>query len=185
MPRIPLVPADVDEPRLNSVFAYFRDSGREVPDLYRTLGNAPALLEGWTRFAWPLRAEADSPRGLRELQIMRVAQLTDAETEWEAHWDMAVAHGNPPEKLAQLRHWRDSEAFDDVERAVLAFTDEMTADLEPSDDAFAEIEARFSPKEIVELTLTAAFYSCVSRVLLTLRIEPHERRDGVLRAFRP
>ena len=184
MPRLPLVPSDADEPRLNAVFDYFRERGHEVPDLYRTLGNSPALLEGWTKFAWPLRADADTPRGLRELQIMRVAQLTDAETEWDAHWDMAVTHGNSPEKLAQLARWRESDAFDDAERAVLALTDEMTENLEPSDATFADVEARFSPKEIVELTLTAAFYSCVSRVLRTLAIEPRERREDVLRTMR-
>ena len=184
MPRIPLIDRDSDDPRLAQVFDYFRDREREVPELYQTLGNAPELLQGWTNFAWSLRADAETPRGLRELQIMRVAQLTDAETEWDAHWDMAVQHGNPPEKLGDLANWADSDAFDDRERAVLAFTDEMTTEVEVTDETFAAVEAEFSAQEVVELTLTAAFYSCVSRVLRTLGVEPAEVRPDVLATMR-
>lgn len=177
MPRIPPVPDDADDPVLAEVFDVFRRDGRSVPVLYRTLGNAPEMLKAWTRFAWPLRHKATTPRGLRELVIMRVAQLTDAEYEWQAHWDMAVEEGVSPERLAELHRWQETDAFTDDERLALRFTDEVVDDLEASDATFAELEARFSPAEIVELTLTASFYACVSRVLRTLGMEPPDRPD--------
>lgn len=185
MPRLPPVPDDSDDPVLAQVFDHFRDDGRPVPELYRTLGNAPEMLKAWTRFAWPLRGKARSSRGLRELIIMRVAQLTDAEVEWQAHWDMAVEHGVTSEQLAQLADWEDSDAFSDDERLVLRFTDEVTRDVGASAATFDAMRRRFDSDEIVELTLTAAFYSCVSRVLRTLALGPVPGKEHTVEVMRP
>ena len=170
--RLPLVPSDDDDPVLAPVFDMFRQAGREVPDLYRALGNAPAMLRAWTDMAWPLRNEPATDRGLRELLIMRVAQLTQAGFEWVAHWGMAVHHGITSEQLGELASWRTSTLFSDEQRAALAVTDELTTDVEASGAAFEELARHFEPGPIVELVLTAAFYNCVSRTLRTLGLEP-------------
>ena len=73
--RLPLVPSDSEDVALAAVFDVFR-SGAGGAGAYRSLGNAPAMLQGWVDFAWPLRNEARTSRRLRELIIMRVAQLT-------------------------------------------------------------------------------------------------------------
>ena len=90
MARLELVSPDIDDPILNPIFDKFRDAGHEPPDLYRVLANAPAMLKAWVDLAWPLRLEATTSRALRELIIMRVAVLTDAAFEWEAHWPAAL-----------------------------------------------------------------------------------------------
>lgn len=164
-PRVPLVSADTKDPLLSEVFDTFRDKGRDVPALYRTLGNAPKMLKAWTDFAWPLRHDAATPRGLRELIIMRVAQLTQAEFEWIAHWDMAVHHGVTVDHLADLADWKASSRFSAEQRAVLQLTDELTIDSRISDETYAAVAAQFTPSDVVEIVLTAAFYPCVSRVL--------------------
>ena len=153
------------------VFDAVRAIGWPVPTLYRALGNSPAMLRAWTAFAWPLRNDATTPRALRELIIMRVAQLTDAPYEWLAHWDMAVEHGVAVEQLHDLWRWRESDAFSEHERAALAAADDLTLDLGLADRTWSDLDARFQPGEIVELMLTAAFYSCVSRVLGALQLD--------------
>lgn len=170
--RLPLVPNDSDDPVLAPVFDRFRDAGREVPQLYRTLGNAPAMLRAWTAMAWPLREEASTDRGLRELVIMRVAQLTEARYEWWAHEPMALRFGITPEQLEDLHRWPDSDRFDDTQRVVLTMTDEMTTEVEASAATVEALGRHFTPGEIVELVLTAGYYNCVSRTLRTLGLEP-------------
>ncbi len=181
--RLAPVAPDIEDPALDEVFAPFRARGRDLPMLYRTLANAPAMLRAWTALAWPLRSDASTPRGLRELVIMRVAQLTAAEAEWLAHWPMAVHHGVTDDQLAALSNWHDSDLFDDDERAVLQFTDELTTDVEASEAAFKALADRFDAGAVVELTLTAAFYNCVSRVLRTLGLGPADREDARLADF--
>jgi 4-carboxymuconolactone decarboxylase len=182
--RIPPVAGDATDPGLAAIFDVFRTAGREVPVLYRTLGHAPSMLQGWTDLAWSLRQDAAAPRRLRELVIMRVAQLTAAPFEWLAHWSMAVKHGVTEQQLAELSAWRSSAQFSDIERAVLAMTDELTRDLEVSDESWAALAARFPPGELIELVLTAAFYSCVSRVLHALRIGVVDESDPRLAHLR-
>jgi alkylhydroperoxidase family enzyme len=170
MARVPLADLDPADPTLDVLRSYY--TGRQMPEIYGTLANAPRLLRAWTDFAWPLRNEASSPRGLRELAIMRVAQLTGAETEWRAHAPLALAHGVTQEHLDQLERWPSSHAFDDAQRELLAFTDQLTQNVTVDDSTFAALAARWSPQEVVELTLTVAFYCCVSRVLRALDIQP-------------
>lgn len=181
--RIPPVAADTADPALAPVFDVFRDAARDVPMLYRTLGNAPAMLQAWTSLAWPLRQDAVSPRGLRELLIMRVAQLTTAAFEWLAHWDMAVKHGISAEQLEQLARWQDSPLFSKEERAALAVTDELTTGLGVADATWAKLAEHFSAGELVELVLTVSFYSCVSRVLHAFDLNVVDESDPRLAAL--
>jgi 4-carboxymuconolactone decarboxylase len=186
MVRIPLVPEDADDPDLAGVFDRFRNAGRPVPTLYRTLGNAPKMLKAWTGLAWPLRLDATTDRGLRELIIMRIAQLTDASYEWQAHRPEALHHGVTEEQLGALAEWRTASegTFSPVERAVLALTDEMTTDVEAGEEIVAALGEWFDPGEIVELVLTAAYYACVSRTLRTLGIEAERPGDPILDQMR-
>jgi AhpD family alkylhydroperoxidase len=180
--RLPLVSADSDDPALAPIFDRFRQAGRDVPTLYRTLGNAPAMLDAWVGLAWPLRHDATTPRALRELIIMRVAQLTGASYEWVAHYPMAVQCGIAAEQLADLRRWRESERFTDDQREVLALTDELTDDIDVCDETWAPLAARYEPGELVELVLTVAYYACVSRTLRALRL-PVDPDDPALTSF--
>jgi alkylhydroperoxidase family enzyme len=181
--RLPPVPADSTDPDLAPVFDVFRDAGRDVPLLYRTLGNSPAMLRAWTGMAWPLRHDATSPRGLRELLIMRVAQLTVASFEWVSHWDMAVKYGITVEQLEQLNRWQDSDLFDADERVALALADELTSGLEVADGTWAALAERFPPGELVELVLTVSFYACVSRALHALELNQVDETDPRLAAL--
>lgn len=173
MNRLSLIPLDdVREPALDRIFAAAATGHGAVPDLYRTLGHAPAMLEAWTAMAWPLRSKPRTSRALRELIILRAAQVTGAVYEWTHHWSMALDAGVPKEKLLALSTWEASTSFSPVERAVLAYAEQVLADGLVEDAVFADLASFFGPQEIVEITLTASFYANVARVLLALRIQP-------------
>ena len=165
------VDAEIDHPVLNTVFDGFRDRGREVPLLYRMLGNAPAMLDAWTAMAWPLRSEPDTDRALRELLIMRTALLTRSSFEWQAHWPAAVRAGVTEAQLEALDDWGSSSAFSAAERAALACTDEIVLDGGAAQRSVAGLREHFATGECIELLLTASFYVCVSRMLNSLGIE--------------
>lgn len=173
MNRMPLIPVDeVQDAALHRVFDAAVAGHGAVPDLYRTLGHAPAMLEAWIAMAWPLRWEPTTPRALRELIIMRAAQVTGALYEWTHHWSMALDAGVPREQLLALSAWEASDTFSPVEKAVLAYAEQVLADGQVEDDVFSDLASFFQPQEIVEITLTASFYANVARVLLALRIQP-------------
>ena len=63
------------------------------PNLYRAPGNQPKLVAAWAEFARTLRHDTRTPRALRELVILRGAQLMRSEYEWAQHLPMAREAG--------------------------------------------------------------------------------------------
>jgi alkylhydroperoxidase family enzyme len=181
--RLPLVSDRPADPDLAGIFADLRGQGREPSNLYRTLAHAPRMLRAWVGMAWPLRTEPSVPRSLRELMIMRAAQLTEADYEWAHHREMAVRAGVPEVKLDALAAWPSSDLFGEDERTALAYTEGIIAN-DVADGVFDEVRRRFSPAEIVELTLTAGFYAGVARVLRALRVDLEPGYGEELRGMR-
>jgi len=178
MAPIEPVDADIDHPVLNGVFDGFRDRGREVPLLYRMLGNAPAMLDAWVQMAWPPRSEPETDRGLRELLIMRTALLTRSSFEWQAHWPAAVRAGVTEAQLQALGDWDGSPEFSGAERAALACAGEIILDGGASPGSVGRLREFFSAGECIELILTTSFYVCVARTLQSLGIEADPEAAG-------
>ena len=168
----PTTPSDTAIPLAqlsDIVAARVRQTGAPGMNLYRALANAPRLLEAWIDFAWVLREHCDTPRRLRELVILRTAQRMLSQYEWTQHRLMAAEAGVEDHQLAELPMWRTSPAFSDVERAALALTDALVEGHVP-DEVNIAVDEHFGPQARVELTLTAAFYCAVPRLLDALRV---------------
>lgn len=148
-----------------------RSFGGEPTDLYRALANNDEALKGWIEMAWRLRTRARTPRALRELMILRSAQLQRAGWQWSDHFVMALAAGVSRERIEALESWEKSDLFDERARAALALTEGMLAG-HVSEKVLADLEAEFDAEERVELILTAGFYCMVPRVLDALRLQP-------------
>jgi 4-carboxymuconolactone decarboxylase len=138
-------------------------------DLYRVLANQPALLEGWLRFSRVLRHDVSTPRALRELMILRSAQVMNASYQWRDHREMARAAGVNDDVVSELSDWRSSTAFTAEQRTALALVDAMLAGHVP-DEVLSELTKSFSAADALELILTAGFYCMVPRVLDSLRL---------------
>jgi len=127
------------------------------------------MLAAWMEFAWELRLQPRTPRELRELLIVRLAQAFGSEYELVHHSSMALAAGVSADKLEALAGWRRSELFTGAERAALAYA-EGVLDGDVGDREADELRRWFEPAEIVELAVTAGFYAMVPRVLDALRV---------------
>ena len=170
MDSFPMVADDTDDPDLIRIYERIRQANGSIGNLYRVLGNAPAMLEAWIDFAWKLRFDVVADRGRRELAILRIAQLTQAEYEWRAHWKAALGVGVPEEKLRAVSDWRSSDVLSAEERLVLEMAEELTTTTTLSAPTLARMRETFGDGQTVELVLTAAFYSCVSRVVKGLAV---------------
>jgi len=179
MDSFPMVTDDTDDPDLIRVYERIRQANGSIGNLYRVLGNAPAMLEAWIDFAWRLRFDVAADRGRRELAILRIAQLTQAEYEWRAHWRAALGVGVPEEKLRAVADWRSSDVLSEEERLVLEMAEELTTTTTLAEGTLARMRTAFGAPQTVELVLTAAFYSCVSRVVKGLAVAAEPADPGV------
>jgi alkylhydroperoxidase family enzyme len=174
--RVPLVPDESADDVTASVFAAFYAEGREPIALYRALANAPSMLRSYSTLARALRHDAVTDRCLRELVILRTAQLTDSEYEWSHHVPMATAAGVPADQIRALAAWEQSTAFDERQRAALRCAEEVHS-LGVTDETFAELERVLDVAGALEIVLTASFYQAVARMIqaLDLEVEPAYR----------
>jgi 4-carboxymuconolactone decarboxylase len=155
------------------VFDTFRREGRDPIALYRVLAHSPQMLRAYAGLARGLRYEAQTPRALRELLILRTAQLTDSRYEWAHHRKMAHDAGVSDAKVAALGGWRESDLFDETERAALDAVEGIHA-VALDDAAFAALERAVGAEATIEVVLLASFYECVARMIqaLGLEVEP-------------
>lgn len=75
------------------------------------------------------------------------------------------------DKFNALPDYASHPAFDERERAALAFVEEVTRERKVSDATFERLRAHFTEREIVELTLVNAIENFYNLVNLPLGIE--------------
>ena len=158
MSRVPL--ADF-EPQLKKRLAELWGA---PPNLYRALANHPPLVAAWTEFSRMLRYDTRTPRALRELVILRGAQLMRSEYEWAQHLPMARKAGVRDAQIQALAEWRSSREFDERERAALELAEVVTKG-RVSDEVYAKVTRHFDHHDYVELAAVTAFYAMVGRML--------------------
>lgn len=177
MARIPYVdppPFDADDPAgLRALYAEMTAARGAVLDLYRALANAPAALRAYFVLSRHVRDESSLDPRLRELAILATAHALDVEYERYHHVRAARRAGVPDRQLAAFPAWRDAEAlFDPLERAVLAYADEVARTRTVSEVTFATLRDSLSLAQLVDLVLTVAFYHLCAAIILPLGIEP-------------
>jgi alkylhydroperoxidase family enzyme len=122
-----------------------------------------------------IRGQLALPARLRELAIMAIGTLNQADYEWAQHEKEFLAAGGTKEQLAALKHvataMKNPKLFDESERATLALTDEMTRAIKVSDATMKRIRAVLPDDQVVELVGTIAGYNMVSRFVVATGVE--------------
>lgn len=188
--RLPYAPNTPPTPDADTADIYQRIAERRHPrpliPLDLSLLHSPPVADGWNSFLGAIRTRTVVDQGLLELAVCRVAVLTNAIYEWNAHAPLALKGGIRPEALHAARTLASTAVGDDLaaaaeavrqsalssrEQAVVRYADEMTQTVKVQDATFAQLQTEgFSNREIVELTTGIAGYNCVSRVLVALDV---------------
>jgi AhpD family alkylhydroperoxidase len=119
-------------------------------------------------------------RPLKELAMVRAAQLI--ECEWCLDFGSMLAQkcGIPAEKLRELSLWRESSRFDTVERLVLEYAEAITrTPASVSDELFASLREHFDERQMVELTFSIGLENLYSRTNHALGIESENFSEGM------
>lgn len=174
MARIPY--ADIQGESVRELTQRIIAERGSVLHLYQMLMHSPCVAQGWLNYLTAIRQQTSLSGALRELIIMRVAQLNNAPYEADQHAPIALAEGVSQAQLDALPHWSDSDLFSEKETAVLAYTDAMTRKVQVSDSIFQAVASQYPSEQVVEITATIAAYNMVSRFLEALQIHSHDAR---------
>ena len=170
MARIPYADENQNE-EVAALAAQIRKERGQLHNLYRMLLNSPPVARGWLALLTAVRQQCKLPGRIRELVIVRIAILNGARYEYDSHIPLALGEGLTQQQLDALRDWDQSKAFNEIDSAVLAYTDAMTKDVKVSDEVFDALRPHFDARELTELTATIAAYNLVSRFLEAVKID--------------
>jgi alkylhydroperoxidase family enzyme len=176
-PRVPLVQDDTTDPDAAANLKAIAARGIKPHDIHRIYANAPKLQRRSSALAQAIRNDAAVPRADRELIILRAAQNMRGDYQFIQHRPMAISCGMTAAQIESLPRWRESGMFSDRQRAVLAYADGMVSQQGVTDAIFDDMKRFFSTQEIVELTMTAAYYSGSAQTTRALGIQPETEPD--------
>ena len=173
MARIPLIEENAHPELAVSISKIKGARGGRLINIYRLMLHSPALANAWFDLNQAVRYGTEIDGQSRELAVIRVAILNNVEYVQRAHGPAyALKEGLTPEQVSALAHWRESQLFSDRQRALLAYTDAMTREINVPDEIFAEVRKYFSERQTVELTMLIGAYNMLTRFLQALKVDP-------------
>ena len=146
--------ARIPYPNVEDLPEKVRVAAEKLPPLniMKMFLNAPTNAIPLLVFGQSILTKQELDDHLRELAILRVAHLTGANYEWTQHVPLAKETGVTDAQVEALPQGADSDAFNEVEKNVIRFTDEVTQDVKASAETFAALEKDLGPRQMVELT---------------------------------
>ena len=155
---------------------HLTDKGKTIMErvghknIFKMLSHSESHLHNYCRLGNAIRNHGVLDPCLRELAITRVGILLSAEYEVIAHKRLGRGVGIPENQIVALEEGASSDAFNEVEKALLAYTDDLVAN--PGAGAtFETITSHLNAEEMVELTLAITFYIMTSKFLITFGID--------------
>jgi len=178
MARVRLIEKEQAPPEVREIFQKIEDNEAKILNLYKVVANSPGLLLNFIRLGNSVIGWMELPSRLREIVILRVARLTGSEYEWAQHAPVALQVGVSQKQLDSISDWKNSAEFNNKERAVLQYTDEVAQKVKVTDQTFNALKNFLNEQTIVELTMTIGYYEMVARLLVPLQVELDESSVG-------
>ena len=140
-------------------------------NIFRMMAHSPSYLEQYCRLGGAIRHKGELDPIVRELAITRTGILCEAPYEIVAHKRIGKNVGVTDEQNEALENWQSAKCFNEVQRAALAFTDEIVKLKKPTDATFNAIASKLTPAALIELQLSVGFYIMTSKFLETFEID--------------
>jgi alkylhydroperoxidase family enzyme len=154
---------------------------------WTVFAQTPRLLDhmvaGFALFNSP---EADLAADLREIGLTRAGFATGSQFVFSQHCKAARNAGVADEKVAAIPAWGVSDVFTDVERAVLAYTDELVlADGRVQDATFHALVGAIGEVATIELTYAVCSYGLHATMCRALRLEYDDVDERIVEIAAP
>src|ERR1700748_3426398 len=94
-------------------------------NIFRMMAHSPSYLSQYCRLGGAIRNRGELDPIVRELAITRTGILCEAPYEIVAHKRIGKSVGVTGEPHDALENWEPANCFNEVQRAALAFTDEI------------------------------------------------------------
>ena len=140
-----------------------RVRGRDL-NIFRVMMHHPDLTRRWTVFAGHVLQKQTLPPRDRELLILRIGWLNQAEYEWAQHVEIAKRSGITEAEIERVKEgpgagWSAQEA------ALLQAADDLFEHSVVQDATWAALARSYSTQQLMDIVFTVGQYNLVSWAL--------------------
>jgi alkylhydroperoxidase family enzyme len=153
--------------------------------LFKALVNSPKAARAFSGLGQYIRYGSKLDPRLRELAILQVGWLAKSPYEWSHHVKLGHDFGVSDVDVQSLIDDTDGKptTLDALSKLVLLSAREITSGGEMTETTFKALQTALGNEQVVDLTLTIAFYNAVVRVLGTLKIDVEPEYQPYLDQF--
>ena len=142
----------------------------KVPNLFATMMNHPLLFKTWGGFGKYINSEDQTlPPRDREIAILRIGWLNQAQYEWEQHSRLGKAIGLRDDDIERIKKgpWADWGRHD---AALVQAVDDLFEHSVVSEATWQTLSERYNTQQMMDLVFTIGNYNLVSWALNTLGV---------------
>jgi len=153
-----------------------KETYKKLPNLniFRMLGHSGEMLDSFIKLGNSILVHGDLDPVLREIAIVRTGILRGSKYEVYQHEAISRRMGMSDELIAAIHEGPEAAAFDEMQRLIMRFTDDVVKNTRASDATFNPLAEKLSYKELQELVITIGFYTLVSNFLETFDVDIEE-----------
>ena len=107
----------------------------------------------------------------RELLILRIGWLCQAEYEWGQHVIFGREAGLTDEEIARIKEGPNADGWDPFDARLLRAADELHADAFISDATWATLSERYTTQQLMDVVFTVGQYNMVSMALNSFGVQ--------------
>ncbi len=177
-PRLaPLTEAQWNEDQ-TKLLAPFKNEEGNVLNVLATLARHPKLFERFMTFGFYILQEQTLPDRDREILILRIGWLCQAEYEFGQHTLMGKRAGLTDEEILRITKGPDDPGWSVFDAALVRAVDELYYDAIISDTTWKVLSERYNEKQFMDVIFTVGDYNLVSWALNSLGVQLEKNVPG-------
>jgi 4-carboxymuconolactone decarboxylase len=135
-----------------------------VVNIFRVLMNHPKLARSWSRFAGYILGQQTLPAREREILILRIGWLNQAQYEWEQHVRIGKSAGLTDAEIDQITKGPKA-GWDRNDAALVQAADDLFENSVVSDETWKTLSERYNTEQMMDAVFTIGQYNLVSWAL--------------------
>lgn len=171
MARIPYPKLEDKPQKIQDFFNKIKANSGRIMNVNLMMSHSPGSVRELIRLGDRLLTKAGLDHKYRELAIIRISHLCGSDYEWAQHVPIALRSGLTREQLEAIENWQNSDLFTAEEKTILAYTEEVVRNSEPSEETFKAASEFLDHTSLVELTFSIGYWSMVAKFLRTFQVE--------------
>ena len=149
-----------------------------VFNIFKTLSHHPDLFRRWLVFGNHVLFKSTLPPRERELIILRIGWLCEAEYEWAQHVLIGKEAGLTAEEIDRIKAGPNARGWSESDKLLLQATDELRKDAFIADATWNGLSKHFDKKQLMDVVFAVGQYNLVSMALNTLGVQLDDGLEG-------